>query len=317
MIKTIHGRGYQFIADVEISYNSENLTLTKSKTSSKIGLANQSPVQYCKSADGVNIAHASVGKGPPLVVAGSWMTHLKEDWKNPNWGPYLSHMAKNFNLIRYDQRGNGMSDWDNVDISFNRMVDDLKAIIDSYEFSEVAIFGPSQAAAVSAVYALNYPEKVSKLVLHGGYSRGRRRRGDLGCEAESEALVTLIRQNRANENPAIRQAFTSLMMPDASQEEANWFNEFQKTCGPAENIARFREMFDDINIVDFLSGILVPTLVAHNVGDSIAPISEGKLLASLIPNAELATFNSINHMMFENEPEFRRFIECVTKFLNK
>ena len=317
VIKTIHGRGYQFIADVEISTNSQNPTRTKSKISTRIGLANQSPIQYSKSADGVNIAHASVGKGPPIVVAGSWMTHLEEDWKNPNWGPYLSHMAKNFKLIRYDQRGNGMSDWDNVEISFDRMVDDLKAIIDSYEYTKVAIFGPSQAAAVSAVYALNYPEKVSKLVLHGGYPRGRRQRGDPGCEAESEALVTLIRQSWANENPAIRQAYTSLMMPDASQEESNWFNEFQKNCGPAENIAQFREMFDDIDIVDLLSRILAPTLVAHNIGDSIAPISEGKLLASQIPNAELITFNSINHMMFENEPEFGRFIECVTNFLNK
>ena len=316
IIRTIHGRGYQFVADVKINAGAIDSHKKRSIQSSKIGLSNQGPVEYCRSADGVNIAYATVGKGPPLVVTGSWMTHLKEDWKNPNWGPYLSHLAEHFNLIRYDQRGNGMSDWDNVDISFSKMVDDLTAVINNCPYKKVAIFGPSQAASVSITYARRYPEKVSALVLHGGYSRGKRRRGYPGCEAESEALVTLIRQSWGNENPAIRHAYTSMMMPDATKQEADWFNAFQKNCGPGENIARFREMFDDIDIVNLLGDIRVPTLVAHNLGDSVSPISEGRLLASKIPSARMVTFDSKNHMMFENEPEFGRFIKTVVDFLN-
>ncbi|UCH38827.1 MAG: alpha/beta hydrolase [Gammaproteobacteria bacterium] len=315
VIKTFHGRGYQFVADVEVSSTAASSGQSGTSSLTEIGLDDQSPVQYCRSPDGISIAHASVGEGYPLVITGSWMTHLEEDWKNASWGPYLSHLARSFKLIRYDQRGNGMSDWDNVDISFEKMVDDLEAVIDSYDYEKVAIFGPSQAAAVSAVYAASHPQKVSHLILYGGYPRGRRRRNDPESAAESEALVTLIRQSWGNENPAVRQMFTSLMMPDATPEEANWFNEFQRTCGPAENMARFREIFDDIDIVELLEDISVPTLVAHSVGDSIAPLTEGKLLASRIPGAKFVTFNSRNHMIFENEPEFNRVIKCIGEFL--
>ena len=286
------------------------------KTSaSEIGLADQSPVQYCSSRDGVSIAHAKVGGGFPLVFAGAWMTHLEEDWSNPANRPYISQLAKDFTIIRYDQRGNGMSDWDNVDISFDKMVDDLEVVIDFYQFEKVAIFGASQAAAVSIAYSLKYPERVSKLILFGGYPRGRCQREDPESAAESKALVTLIRQSWGRDNPLIRQTMTSLFMPDATQEEAAWFNEFQKTCGPGENIAKFREIFDDINIVHLLKDVSVPTLVAHCVGDSVAPLSEGKLLASRIPGAKFVTFNSRSHMLFENAPEFPRLIHSIIDFL--
>ena len=127
--------------------------------------------------------------------------------------------------------------------------------------------------------------------------------------------MTLIRQGWGRDNPAFRQTMTSLFMPEASQQEADWFNEFQKACGPGENIARFREMFDEIDVVDLLDGVNVPTLVIHCVGDAVAPLSEGKLLASRIPNAQFVTLNSKSHMMFENDPEFPRFLQSVLRFL--
>lgn len=281
----------------------------------KIGLVDQSAVRYCLSSDGVSIAHAKVGAGYPLVTAGSWMSHLQEDWSNPGWGHHLSHLAKDYTLIRYDQRGNGMSDWDNVDISFDNMVEDLISVIDCYGFEKVAIFGPSQASSVSIAYARQYPERVSHLILYGGYSRGRRRRGNPEGIAESEALVTLIRQSWGRDNPAIRQTMTSLFMPDASQQEAAWFNNFQKTCGPAVNIARFREVFDNIDVSDLLDGIDVPTLVLHCVEDAVAPLSEGKLIASRIPGARFVTLNSKSHMLLENDPEFPKFLHHVRDFL--
>ncbi len=315
VIKTVHGRGYQFIADITDSKgDSERQAGAAPRT--EIGLDDQGPVRFCKSSDGVSIAHAEVGKGYPVFVTGSWMTHLEEDWKNSSWGPYLSHLARSFRLIRYDQRGNGMSDWDDVEISFARMVDDLAAVIECYDYDRFAILGCSQAAAVSIAYAVDHAERISHLILHGGYARGRRRRGDPESAAESEALVTLIRQSWGNENPAIRQTITSLMMPDASTAEARWFNEFQRTCGPAENIARFRQMFDEMDVVELLEQVDVPTLVTHSTGDSVAPLAEGKLLASRIPEARFVTFNSKNHMIFGNEPEFGRLVKCLTEFLS-
>lgn len=281
----------------------------------RIGLTDQSAVRYCLSDDGVSIAYAEVGDGDPLVLAGSWMSHLEKEWDNPAWGHYLSHLAEDFKIIRYDQRGNGMSDWDSVDISFEKMVDDLERVIDQFQYEKVAIFGASQAASVSIAYVRRHPLRVSHLVLYGGYARGRRRRGSPEAVAESEALVTLIRQGWGNENPAFRQTMTSLFMPDATQEEAAWFNEFQRACGPAENIARFREMFDEIDVTDLLEGIDVPTLVVHCTGDSVAPIAEGKLLASRIPRAQFVTLDSKNHMIMARDPEFPRFLQSVRSFL--
>ena len=312
VIRTVHGRGYQFVAEVSDAVHNDPGASTKPGV--EIGLEDQGPVRYCRSADGTSIAHAQIGEGYPMVFTGSWMTHLEKDWENPEWGP-LWHLARQFRLIRYDQRGNGMSEWNDVDISFERMVEDLEAVIDTYDYEKVAIFGPSQAASVSAIYAARHPHRVSHLVLYGGYPRGRRRRGDPQSVAESEALVTLIRQSWGNENPAIRQAYTSFLMPDVTREEADWFTEFQRICGPAENIARFRETFDDIDIVDQLDKINVPTLVLHSTGDSVSPISEGKLLAARIPGASFVTFDSRNHMIFEKEPEFPRLIKCITDFV--
>ena len=314
VIKTIHSRGYRFVAEVSAQAQQPDGQI-KTSSATDIGLDDQGAVRYCRSRDGVSIAHAQVGEGYPVVVTGGWMTHLQEDWQNPGWAPYLKHLARDFKLIRYDQRGNGMSDWNDVDISFARMIDDLEAVIDCYDHRQFAMFGCSQGAAIFAEYAARHPERISKLVLHGSYPRGRRRRGDAQSAAESEALVTLIRQSWGNENPAIRQTITSLMMPGATPDEANWFNEFQRTCGPAANMARFREIFDKMDVVDMLEDIHVATLVTHCTGDSVAPLSEGKLFASRIPGAQFVTLNSKNHMIFENETDFARHIKCISDFL--
>ena len=310
--------GPQRLKNVSKSVHAYLVAATDSDASearSEYSLSNQSRTRFVLSEDGVSIAYADIGNGYPLVFGASWMTHLEKDWENPSWGHYISHLAKDFTVIRYDQRGNGMSDWDGVDISFEKMVDDLERVIDCYDHEKVALFGASQAASVAIAYLMRHPEKVSHLILHGGYARGRRRRGDPKAESESEALVTLIRQGWGADNPAFRQTMTSLFMPDANQEEAVWFNDFQKACGPAENIAQFRETFDEMDVSDLLGNVRVPTLVIHCSGDSVAPISEGKFLASRIQEAQFVMLNSNNHMMFENEPEFPELIHSIREFI--
>jgi class 3 adenylate cyclase/pimeloyl-ACP methyl ester carboxylesterase len=279
------------------------------------GISLQSTVRYCLSKDGTSIAHATVGEGYPLLFAGSWMTHLEWDWESPSYRDYLSQLCKHFQVIRYDQRGNGMSDWDNVDINFEKMIDDMECVIDQYDHEKVAILGMSQGASVSIAYSMRRPEKVSHLVLNGGYGRGRRRRGSVKDAAESDALVNLIRHGWATENPAFRQTMTSLFMPDASPEEANWFNAFQKACGPGENMARFREMFDDMDVSNYLNKVKAPTLIVHSDGDVVAPLSEGKYLAARIPGAQFVQLKSNNHMMFGNEPDFPKLIKSIVDFV--
>ena len=278
---------------------------------SEYTLADQSRVRYVPSKDGTNIAYTSVGQGYPLVFGACWLEHLEKDWDNPGWSHYVRELAKNFSVIRYDQRGSGMSDWNDVDITFEKMVDDLECVVDCYDFEKVALFGASQAASIAISYITRRPEKVSHLVLHGGYARGRCRRGDPEAEAESQALVTLIRQGWNAENPAFRQMVTSMFMPDASQEEANWFNEFQKECGPAENIARYRELFDDMDVSGLLTEVKIPTLVIHCSGDSVSPLAEGKFIAGRIPSAQVVTLNSNN----QNEPGFHKLVDTIGEFV--
>lgn len=286
------------------------------KGESEFDLKDQSEVRYVLSKDGVSIAHASVGSGYPLIFANSWMTHLTKDWDGLNSvRPYLTNLSRTFQLIRFDQRGNGMSDWKNVVIEFERMVDDLERVIDCYPHEKVAVYGASQAASVSIAYAVRRPEKVSHLVLYGGYARGRRQRGDPSATAESEALVTLIRQGWGASNPAFRQTMTSLFMPGASAEETAYFNDFQKLCGPAENIARSREMFDEMDISKLLPKVRAPTLVIHSEEDSVAPLSEGRFLAASIPGARFVMLKSRNHMLFENEPDFPKLVQSIRDFV--
>lgn len=315
VIKTFRGRGYQFIAEVSQAESDDQRAKGSAPPEYQIGLDQQSPVRYCRARDGVNIAHARVGSGPPLVMTGSWMTHLEEDWDGGGWAKFLSELASDLTLIRYDMRGNGMSDWDGVDISFARLVEDLGSIVDCYDYQQVAIFGPSASASVAIAYSLENPGRVSSLVLYGGFARGKRRRGDAGSRAESEAMATLIRQAWGRDNPMARQMMTTLYTPDASREEAGEFNEFQKKCAPAENIARFLEVYDDIDITALVDRVVTPTLVIHCVGDSVSPYSQGKLLASSIPGASFVSLNSNDHLISASDPEFPRLLHKIREFL--
>ncbi|MFD1159011.1 alpha/beta fold hydrolase [Roseovarius aestuarii] len=292
--------------------NSVSEQLTKSCQQS-----GQMPVvKFARSKDGTSIAHTISGDGTPLLIAGSWMSHLDMDWENPVYSGYLKHLSRKFQVIRYDQRGNGLSQWSDVDISFERMVDDMAAIVDEYGHEKLAILGMSQGASVAIAYALRQPDRVSHLVLNGGYARGRKHRGNDADREESDALVSLIRHSWGNENPAIRQTLTTLFMPEASKEQMQWFNDFQKICGPAENIAQFRAMFDDMNVAKLLPEITTPTLVLHSDRDAVAPLSEGKLLACQIEGSSFVQLNSPNHMLFETEQDFTKMIDNIDNFIN-
>ena len=313
-IETVGRRGFRLIGSVSIAPDSAQGSTTRSPATRP----NPMPaVKFCQSTDGTSIAHTRSGEGYPLLISGSWMTHLEHDWENPAFGDYIRHLSENHAVIRYDQRGNGLSQWEGVDISFDRMVEDMEVVIDAYGHEKVAILGLSQGASVSIAYALRRPERISHLVLSGGYARGRKQRGNAAEAEESQALVNLIRNSWGNDNPAVRQILTTLFMPDASKEEMEWFNEFQKMCGPAENIAQFRALFDDMNVTELLPEVAAPTLVLHSDRDAVAPLSEGKLLASGIPGASFVQLNSPNHLLFASEQDFPKMISSIQEFISQ
>lgn len=317
-IETVGRRGFRLIGPISIrtarttptSVDGEDLKFAD-------GRPKQMPaIKFCTSTDGTSIAHAVSGEGYPLMFAGSWMTHLEMDWESPAYGDYISYLSSKFQVIRYDQRGNGLSQWSDVDIDFDRMVDDMEVVIETYGHDKIAILGMSQGASVAIAYALRNPSRVSHLVLNGGYARGRRQRGNEAEREESEALVSLIRNSWGNDNPAIRQTLTTLFMPEASSEQMQWFNNFQKLCGPGQNIAKFRSLFDDMDVSRLLPQVTIPTLVLHSDRDAVAPISEGKFLASQIPGASFVQLNSPNHMLFASEEHFARLMDSITDFIS-
>ena len=138
----------------------------------------QQRVRYCTSVDGVHLAYATIGGGPPALKAPNWFNHIEYEWQSPAWGAFLTEFAKQCRVTRFDQRGNGLSDWDVKEISQERMIDDMLAVADAAELETFALFGISQGAAFAMRFAALHPERVRCLVLLGGYVRGRLHRGD-------------------------------------------------------------------------------------------------------------------------------------------
>lgn len=272
-------------------------------------------VRFCRTADDVRIAYACTGEGPPLVKAANWLNHLEFDWQSPVWNHLLHGLAAEHRLIRYDGRGSGLSDWNVGDVSFETFIRDLESVADAVRIDRVPLLGISQGAAISIAYAARHPERVSHLVLYGGFARGLRRRGTQQAIERADVLTAVIRHGWANENPAYRQLFTSLFIPGASLEQMQWFNDLQRVTASPENTLRTRDVFDEIDVVALLPRLSVPTLVLHCRDDEIVPFEEGRLIAANIPNARFVALEGRNHLILKDDPARARFLEEVTKFL--
>jgi pimeloyl-ACP methyl ester carboxylesterase len=272
-------------------------------------------VHFCTASDGVRIAYAEVGHGPPLIKAGNWLNHLEYDWESPIWSPFLHTLATEHRLIRYDARGNGLSDWEVEDLSLEAFVRDLESVVDATGLDRFPLLGMSQGCAVSIAYAVRHPERVSHLVLYGGFARGRRKRGSQQDIAGGDAIVTLIRQGWGQDNPAFRQLLTSLFMPGATPEQMQSFNDMQRITTSPENAARLRQSVDEIDVTDLLASVNIPTLVLHARNDAMQPFDEGRRLAMGIRGARFVALESRNHMILQNDPVWSRFFDEIENFL--
>ncbi|MEM8695567.1 MAG: alpha/beta fold hydrolase [Pseudomonadota bacterium] len=279
-------------------------------------LLSSQAIHFCKSPDGVSIAYGCVGKGPPLVKAANWLTHLELDWDAPIWSPLFRELARDHQFIRYDERGNGLSDWDVPEISFETFVTDLETVVDTLELERFPLLGISQGAAVSIEYAVRHPERVSKLILFGGYPAGWRIDASPEEIAEREAVMTLTRSGWGQDNPAYRHIFSATFLPGATPEQLEWFDDFQRQTTCAENAVRFQSAFGDIDIRERLAGVSAETLVLHSRGDLRISWETGRDLAAAIPHATLVTLESDNHLLLEGEPAGDVFVGAVRQFLD-
>jgi pimeloyl-ACP methyl ester carboxylesterase/DNA-binding CsgD family transcriptional regulator len=269
--------------------------------------------RYVAASDGVRLAWAESGAGTPLVKAATWLTHLEYDLDSPVWRHWTAFLSGHFRFVRYDERGCGMSDWDVRDLSLDRRVRDLETIIEAARLTDpFVLLGISHGAAVCIAYAVRHPERVARMVLCGGYARGALRRDD---EARRTALAVIdLASLWGSDNPAFRQVFTSLFIPGGTDEQLRWFNELcRKTTSPklAGTLLRARV---DTDVSGLLKEVRTPTLVLHARKDAIAPLAEGRLLASEIPDAQFVELDSRNHVLLEHEPAWARFEEAVLAF---
>ncbi|HET9532248.1 MAG TPA: alpha/beta fold hydrolase [Blastocatellia bacterium] len=273
-------------------------------------------IRYVRTEDGVQIAWAEAGTGPVLIKAANWMTHLEYEWESPVWRHWIHFFSDNFRFIRHDERGCGMTDWNVGDLSFERWVEDLEAVIAAADPQEpFALLGISQGAAACIAYAVRHPERVSHLVLYGAYARGTYRRGDPDKDRLYRALIDMTRLGWGKDNPAFRQVFTSRFVPGATDEQISWFNELcRKTTSP-ENAARLLETRSTIDVVALLGKVRAPTLVLHSRDDDVIPIAEGHILAAGIPGAQFIELDSKNHILLETEPAWERFCDEVLEFV--
>lgn len=272
-------------------------------------------VQFCTSADGTQIAYATIGDGVPVLKAPSYLTHVEYEWFNTFWGPFLAEFANSNRLVRFDQRGNGLSDWDVERISPDAITEDMEAVVEASGMDRFALLGISQGAAFSVHYAAKHPERVSCLILLGGYLRGRMMRGDAEAEMQFNIASTMMRDGWGSTSPMYRRFFTSGYIPDASQTSKDSFDELQRISGSAANVLRIWEMNAHLNATEIAKQLRVPTLVLHMSGDRMVPVSEGRHAARLIEGAQFVELPGNNHVVLEGQPSFDRFFEEVRPFL--
>jgi pimeloyl-ACP methyl ester carboxylesterase/DNA-binding CsgD family transcriptional regulator len=264
----------------------------------------------------VQLAWAEAGTGPVLVKAANWLTHLEYEWESPVWRHWIRFFAGHFRFLRYDERGCGMSDRSAGDLSFERWLEDLEAVVDAAGVEgPFTLLGISQGASVCVAYAVKHPERVAGLVLYGAYARGWSRRGDADGEREYQAITELVRRGWGRDNPAFRQVFTSRFIPGATGEQIEWFNDLCRKTASPDVAAHLLETRSRIDVTGLLGKVRAPTLVIHGRGDVVCPITEGRFIASGIPGAQFVELDSANHILLEGEPAWARFREAVLEFM--
>ena len=272
-------------------------------------------IGFCEARDGTKIAYATLGAGPPMLKAANWLNHLEFDWESPIWGKSFAEIARHRTFVRYDERGCGLSDWDVAELSFDAFVEDLEAVVDKLGLDRFPLLGISQGCAVSIEYAVRHPERVTGLVLIGGYAAGWRHLASPDEQARREAVLTLTELGWGTDNPAYRHIFSQTFMPDASAEDLAWFDEFQRQTTSPRNAARFQDAFGHIDVRHRLAEVRAPTIVLHSKYDQRIPLDVGRALACGIPDAHFVPLESRNHILVDHEPAWRVCFETVGEFL--
>jgi pimeloyl-ACP methyl ester carboxylesterase/DNA-binding winged helix-turn-helix (wHTH) protein len=315
-IETVPRVGYRFLANVSQPRTGGDARIRPPAAPPAASVQTlRQDIRFCTASDGVRIAYSAVGSGPPLAKTANWLSHIEYEWESPVWRHWIHEMARHHLLVRWDERGCGLSDWNVEDLSFDAWVRDEEAVMDALGLERFALLGISQGGAVATAYAVRHPERVSHLVLCGAYTKGWRHRADAQDIEARTALLNLTRLGWGQNNPAFRQLFTTRFIPDAGSAEMKWFNDLQRVSTSSENAARLIDAFSRVDVRPLLASVRVPTIVFHAEHDGVVPFDEGRLLAAGIPGARFVPLPSRNHLVLETEPAWTIFLRELGAFL--
>jgi len=308
LVRTVHGRGYQFVGAV---------TEVAGATAAPVDDAlPEQEIRFCTADDGVRLAYSTMGSGPPLVKAANWLSHLDYDRETVVWRHWLRELSRRHRLVRYDERGCGLSDWEVPELSFDAWVRDLEAVVDAAGLDRFPLLGISQGGPVAIAYTVRNPERVSRLVLLGSYAQGRRVRATTADERDLvDARIQLTKVGWGSPEPHYRQMFVARFLPEGTQEEWRVFDDLQTRSTSAANAWRFVREFAEIDITDLAPRITVPALIACARREPANVFEQSRLLAALIPNSRLLPLDSCNHLLPERDPAWSRFVEELDRFL--
>ena len=278
----------------------------------RYGRAVKQEVRFCTAPDGANLAYAVHGRGPALVRVATWLTHLDFDWESPVWRHWLDVLGQHHTVVRYDERGCGLSDRAPGDLSLETWVADLEAVVDAAGLDRFALLGVSQGAAIAVAYAARHPARVSGLVLYGGFARGRRLRGQ---REQEDAVIASIRAGWTRVDPTYRHVFSALFLPNGTPEQKAWYEDLLRASTSAETAVQLFEARGWLDVRELAAAVPVRTLVVHARDDRVVPVEEGRLLAALIPDARLILLESSNHILLEDEPAWPYFVSELHAFL--
>ena len=309
LIRTAHRRGYQFTASVQEAAQPDPVTNASPAPSAQ-------EIRFATVGDGTRLAYAISGAGPPLVKAANWLSHLAYDWESPVWRHWLAELSRRFRLVRYAERGCGLSDWDIERFSFDNWVDDLEAVVDAAGLDRFPLLGISLGGPVAIAYAARHPERVTHLVLLGAYAQGRRVAARTPDElALAEAHVEIVRLGWGRPDPTYRQIFVARFLPEATQEQWRSFDELQRRSTSSENAWRFVDEFGNIDVTNLATKVTVPTLIMCSRREPGNRFEQSRLLAALIPNSRLVPLDSSNHLLPERDPAWKHFLAEIDRFL--
>jgi pimeloyl-ACP methyl ester carboxylesterase/DNA-binding CsgD family transcriptional regulator len=274
----------------------------------------QQHIRFCRATDGVRLAYATSGEGPPLVMAATWLTHLEHQWRSLAWRPWLDAFAA-FTLLRHDSRGCGLSDRENDKLSFENWVSDFASVVDAAGFDRFPIVATCWGGPVAIAYAARYPERVSHLVLYATYTRGRFRIGRPEVSERARLMLELTRLGWGQENHAFMQVWASIFQPGGSLDYLrSWAEQMQLSTAP-ETAVRLLEIGWNVEVSEAARNLKCPVLAIHPDRDCAVPLAEGHLLASQIPDCSFVQLDSQNHMPLPNEPAWPLLVAEIRSFL--